>query len=443
MKFTITNNTGLDSDDVYIWFQNPITATFEDGGEKVESGKSYSVSEIGSGINMTKFISGRVFCSLGAPLPANTSIPQFYNTAPPADNNSFNNRHQLACEITLTPSPADTANLSTIDWITQTAALRNFDVNQKQLARLGFPENVDVSSLGANLRKLTSGGAVFKSSGNADGNKPTAYSKSGTGTPKTQNPASGSEVRILGPSQSFGLVQKSLTGYPSFKDYIASIIKNNQTAHLKATQDYGVGVYDLTATTSAATTPDWSLGEVTMKGSITPHGASKSETHTIVIPAKSLSDTTIYGGTTGSPSNDTPQNERKGIGYLLDGTPTDGGANTAATLAVRDYLAGLNYGFIGSSVINPNNSGKTYGESPSSLWGGKGLQFKGFSEVQPNNPFYNQWAEEIHKFSGGEVYGFSYDDVFAPVSIGVVQQDETDVARLDLELLPYVPGASS
>ena len=81
----------------------------------------------------------------------------------------------------------------------------------------------------------------------------------------------------------------------------------------------------------------------------------------------------------------------------------------------------------------------------SQYWGALNLvtlapqTFKAFGEVQPNDAFYNQWASVVHQYSNGTVYGFSYDDAFAPVSIGVVKQGGASVARLDIVLLG-LPG---
>ncbi|MFO0946750.1 MAG: hypothetical protein U1D30_12525 [Planctomycetota bacterium] len=456
LELTFTNNTGLSNNDVYIWFQNPLNATFHGTGHHVQSAKSYSLAEIGAGIDLTSFVGGRVFVSLGAPFPEQTDNarpPQFNNPSPPAVNNSYNNNHQLIGEITLIPSPGDTANISEIDWSSTPVAMRTFDAQGNQLRRIGFADDLNVTEYKNALRALTNGGAVILSGTNVAGNPPTATSQTGGSTVHPQNPSPGSEVRILSPTSNFILEQNGKQTYPSFASYVEHIRATHTAGSPIATLEgrffsgsaptYHFTVDSIEA--PGASDPSWSLGKVTLTGTLSDSGT----VHTIVIPFESFSDVTIYGGTTGSPVNQGHSTE-KGIGYYLDGVLTDGGANTAFTLPVRDFLAGLNYGYIASTVANPNDPGKTYGQSASQYWGSTNLVtnhsqiLKAFSAVQPLHPYYNPWAAIVHEYSHAMAYGFAYDDVFSKVGLGVVQEQGTPVARLDIVLFPQqtVPNAS-
>lgn len=448
LELTFTNNTGLANEDVYIWFQNPLNATFQGTGHQVQSAKSYSLAEIGAGIDLSSFIGGRVFVSLGAPFPEqtdNSKPPQFNQPSPPAVNNSYNNNHQLIGEITLTPSPWDTANISDIDWASTPAALRTFDAQGNQLKRIGFSDDLDVTAYKNALRALTNGGAVVLAGTNVEGNPPTATTQTGGTIVHPQFPEPGSEVRILSPTSDFILGQNGKQTYPSFANYIEHIrsqqVSGTPIATLEGRFFSGnVPTYHFTVDSieaPGASDPAWSLGKVTLTGTLSDSGT----VHTIVIPFESFSDITIYGGTTGSPVNQGISPE-KGIGYYLDGVLTDGGANTAFTLPVRDFIAGLNYGYIASTVENPNDPGKTYGESASQYWGSTNLItnqnqiLNAFAAVQPLHPYYNPWAAIVHEYSHGLAYGFSYDDVFSKVSIGVVQEGGVPVHRLDIVLFP-------
>lgn len=456
LELTFTNQTGVANSDLYVWFQQPLTATFHGTGNPVHSQTSYSLAEIGPGIDLASYVGGRVFVSVGAPFPIQTNNaqpPQFNQSSPPAINNSFNNRHQLIGEITLTPAAGDTANLSNIDWVSMPAAMRTFAADGTELKRIGFADDLNVNAYLDALSALTNRGARISSDANAPGNPPTATAQTGVTTEYPQAPAPGSEVRILAPTSNLVLEQMGKQSYPSFSNYIQHI--HDSVAQLPlgtpiatlegrffsgSAPTYHFTVDSIEAPSGSA--PVWSLGKVTLTGTLSDNPA---QTHTIVIPFESFSDTTIYGGTTGSPSNQ-GGNEQKGIGYYLDGVLTDGGANTAFTLPVRDFFAGLNYGYINSTVLNPNDPGNTYGASASQYWGGTNLVtnlpqiFRGFDEVQPDHPYYNSWANVVHDYSHGLAYGFAYDDVFAPVSIGVVQQGATPVARLDIVLLAHSPA---
>jgi hypothetical protein len=448
LTLTFTNNTGLADSDVYIFFQDPITATFAGTGNTVESQKSYSLATIGTGINITTFNGGRFFSSLGAPFPADTNPPQFVN--PPSgpgleSNNSYNNRHQLIGEITT----GAVANLSNIDWVAQPAAMVTYDAGNNQIDRIGYANGYNSATLGTKLSGLTGGDAQFNSIANLAGNDPTYYSQTGSGTTASQSPAVGSPVRIIGGSQTAFLVSEGLTSYPSFQGYINSIIANNPGASEANPIARLSGQFFLDGTTYSAKVtsieaptvgdPSYSFGQVTIEGT-----TSDEDDFVIIIPYESLTNSTIYGGTTGSPDNPDPTNE-KGIGYLLSingdtPEPTDGGANTVYTLAVRDFFAGLNYGFIDSPEINPNDPtlGTAYKDSESAYWGTTNLLTGAtnpetplfFEELQKDDPFYNAWAKVIFEESGGTVYGFAYDDTFNKVQIGVGD----GVDRLDIIL---------
>lgn len=452
LTLTFTNNTSLADSEVYIFFQDPITATFVGSGNTVELQKSYSLATIGAGIDVTTFMGGRVFTSLGAPFPVNTNPPQFINapSGPGLEgNNSFNNRHQLIGEITT----GSVANLSNIDWVSQPAAMVTYDSGNNQIDRIGYANGYNSATLGSKLSALTGGDARFNSIANLAGNAPTYYSQTGNGTTATQSPAAGSPVRIIGGSQTAYLIGQGLNSYPSFDGYINSIMANNPSASAANPIARLSGQFFLDGTTYSAKVtsieaptvgdPSYSLGQVTIEGT-----TSAGNDYTIVIPFESLTNATIYGGTTGSPTNPDPTNET-GIGYKLSVNggsfvDTDGGANTVYTLAVRDFMAGLNYGFIDSAEINPNDpaAGTTYKDSESAYWGTTNLLTGAtnpetplfFEELQPGDPFYNAWAKVIFDESGGTVYGFAYDDTFNKVQIGV----GTGVERLDIVLFDDV-----
>ncbi len=248
-------------------------------------------------------------------------------------------------------------------------------------------------------------------------------------------PGAGQDVRILGPDQ--------VSGYPSFSNYITSIINNNPSpseaapiARLKgkffASSPSEQGIYDckVTGIEQSGSDPAGSLGKVTIEGTFTPDDG-EPVTVTIVIPADQFNDGNIYG------ANPT---------FTVNGVTHTISDNDAYAAVVRDFLAGLSYGYIDSDIPNPNDPGKNYGESESQYWGSTNLitlakqVFKGFDEVQTEEEFYNVWAALVHEYSDGSVYGSAFDDAFAAVQLGVEKEtvDGTtyDVDRLDIEILP-------
>lgn len=471
LELTFTNLTGLDDSEVFIYFDSSFSGTFNNGGLSFETEKSYSLATIGSGSSATSGVTlagagGRIFSTIGAPFPATTPTPQFINqpTGSFTQNNSFNNRHQLLGEITT----GSVGNLSNIDWVTQPAAMRTFNSSGTQLERIGYADGYNSSNLRTKLNALTSGGAEFTSIANLSGNDPTQYSRSGTPTTAAQSPAIGSPVRTISPTNNSVLVADGKTSYPSFNSYIGSINTNNPSpsaanpiAKLEgqffsgSTPDgkfYEAKITGLDLPSGGD--PSYSLGQVTIEGTTyssydsgTNTFSGEVNTFTIVIPYESLTDVTIYGGTTGDENNATPSNQ-KGVGYNLSvnggsSTPTNGGANTIYTLAVRDFFAGLNYGYIDSDTINPNDpmSNVMYKDSASAYWGTTNLLTGAIATNAPlyfadlqSDPFYNQWASVISEESNNSVYGFAYDDVFNNVQIAL----GAGVDRLDIVLLPDI-----
>jgi len=459
LQLTFNNQTGLPDSEVYIYFEDALTATFWGNSNTVTQGQSYSLETIGSGgIDLTSITGGRIFAMVGAPFPETTTVPQFINApAGPGlnGNNSYNNTHQLLGE--LTTGSTGVANLSNIDWVAIPAIMKTFNSGGTQLGQIGYTSNTFSSAtMNQRLTALTNGGATFTSIPNLAGNPPTAYSQTGTPSIVPQSPASGSDVRIIGSSQYQYLASQNLSNYPSFQGYINSINTNNPTpsqanpiAKLKG-QFFvpGSPVYEAYVTgltLPGSGDPSYSLGQVTITGTTTTGPGGAAEPFTIQIPYESLTNATIYGGTTGSPTNPDPNNQA-GVGYNLSVNggafvPTDGGVNTIYTAAVRDFLAGLNYGFIDSTVANPNDPGNTYKESFSYLWGTTNLLTGAMNPEEPlfygqlqTSPFYNQWAEVIWELSGGSVYGFGYDDTFNIVQLGL----GGDVSKLEITLLPDI-----
>ena len=83
--------------------------------------------------------------------------------------------------------------------------------------------------------------------------------------------------------------------------------------------------------------------------------------------------------------------------------------NDVYCAALRDVIAGFNFGFVGSPVTNPH-TGKPFGKSSTDTWVNTKSDYA-YSGAQPNNPtFYNQYANVIARAS--DSYGFPFGDTF-------------------------------
>jgi Beta-1,3-glucanase len=176
--------------------------------------------------------------------------------------------------------------------------------------------------------------------------------------------------------------------YASFKDYLDKVFSvPTATILLQNTYD-GIGnppspdfqpqeyqsssvTYDGTTLTIQGTTPI--LKDFTMTS------AMDADTFNSVLYLAVMSYAWSYGTTSNSSGNT--------------------GDNNVFSAISRDLMAGFAYGFIGS---------EQFGSQPSSAWMGAS-DTEVFSDIQPNNPYYNPWANAINDcFS--DVYTFPFND---------------------------------
>jgi len=451
LDITFTNSSGLPDSEVYIWLQQDVTGTFKGTGNPVEKNKSYSLATIGSqGLDISSWAGGRLFASYGAPFPGMTSdgsAPQFINppnafpklsTAPGAPtpiNNSFNNRHQLIAELTT----GGNGNLSNIDWVAIPARLTTSTGGVEQQSR-GFSSGFSAAqsyAYGNALSGLTSGFANLNAISNAAGNDPTSSPQTGSGSVQPASPGSGNPVRVVGPTQqSFFTSTNASENYRSFDAYVSAIRAANPNPSASSPVARLAGkffagstpTYDAKVTQfDAPADPTTSLGSAVIEGML-----SSGESFTITIAESSFTNDNVYSASSSFEFD-----------VSVDGAPATTqnlGTNNAYTLPVRDFVAGLNYGFINSPITNPNDPtpNTTYGDSESQYWGSLNLitldpqTLLAFDQVQPHNPYYNQWAQTVYQTTGGEVYGFPYDDVFN------TNQVDLNVDVLNIELFPSI-----
>ena len=193
--------------------------------------------------------------------------------------------------------------------------------------------------------------------------------------------------------------------YPSFEKYIKSVFSGSNTINLsnqydgiqnppsddfkpQSYQSSSVS-YDGTTLEIKGTTSE--LGKFSMTSKLSYGDLSNA------IYLSVLNYAWSYDGTNGSGSN-------------KNGNTGD---NNVFSAISRDLLAGFAFGFIGSSA---------YGTKPSSEWQ-SATTSNVYSGIQPNEPYYNQWANIINGCFN-DVYTFPFNDYLSgyapelPVSSG-------------------------
>ena len=358
-------------------------------GGDLRLGKNYSLTDLASGIQLTKFIGGRICVALGEPFrsvePKTGNNPNFNNPSLP----DFNLRWDKA-EITYdTNNPFSGVNLSATDFFSVRLKIHTYS-RGKLVTTLTWQQPI---------------ASIFHETGLLSGfSRDAVCSDNKTGVPTVGlTPDSViNVVRIIAPSTIPAAVDNP---YPSFQNYIDHI-------KAKAIETGIQGTFNAFTTYKFTALVD-SGGALVMMGTITTHSVPQS--HVIVIRENEL-DRGIY---TADPLCE------------IDGVKKHVG-NDAFGTTVRDVLAGFNLGFIGSNEPNPNAPGKTFGQSASYQWYTPKLPDKyAFSGAQPNHPFYSRYAAYLVTVT--DAYGFPYTDLtqspFADLKPG-------EIDRMDIIVLP-------
>lgn len=189
-------------------------------------------------------------------------------------------------------------------------------------------------------------------------------------------------IRVISPST---VPFTSTFAYPSWTDYINKMKTTTMPRVAGNFFGNGGGTYDFTASIDA-------------NGSVVMDGTAQGQHKNIVIPGDYLVG-----------SNNLYRCDPK---FTVDGQPWDMGKNDACCAAVRDLYTGFHYGFLGSTVTNPNN-GQPLGAGPTGSW----LQDSNnrFTPVPKDKlfsgagPFYNKYAAYIASVS--DAYGFPFSDM--------------------------------
>ncbi|KIC51553.1 hypothetical protein [Tateyamaria sp. ANG-S1] len=351
------NNTGQADDQVWVQFLNGYFGggqTGAGGTVKLSGNKGYSLADL------TSALPG--FPSLGS--VANVSLNNFTN------GRIYLNLGDTPLSTTAgnQPQPGDKSDP---DYLTQYAYV--------ELNVFGNgSNNMDISNI--DFFSFTVTAATYKGGKLADqltsqdtSTLMTAIKKVAPAAALVTDSAKDT-VRVLGP----GLA----SGYHTWSEYMAFL--ENQTTKIAGT--FGSDQpYDLTASFDSKTSV------VTLSGTIN----STTQT-TITIPYSEMNAVTgVYGA---NPS------------YSVNGGPSVPFANDIYGWIVGDLVAGMNWGFPGSSTPVPGQTGKTMGQLTSSEWFSTAVAHTSvqFSGAQSNDDFYNTYAAANQPLT--EAYGFPFTD---------------------------------
>jgi len=348
---------------------------------------SIQLSTIQNGtINFTQFVSGVVYASVGGPL-GTTAAPAPTNSGDPG----YNLQWQAVAEITYSGAAADSGDITSIQFFALPSVVQVIGAG-KVLQSAGF--NVTTSALETQI-------AALSSTPNVDIIK------------STKGNNIGQIVRVLAPNQFGGTKDSKNTkyytvgGFPSFQAYVQAQYQSGAMALITGKLN-GVS-YSFTGTADAS-------------GNIIITGVYSGVTYTITLQADApLTDGS--GLTNYIQSWNIYSCPGAGDGIVTtgsDGTSSTAGNSTlptnVQTQILHDLWCGYNFGFIGSTVLDPK-TGVPFGGETSQLWFKDSTPASLYAGLQPNHPFYNQYSALISSASNGSAYGFPYADAVPGVTL--------------------------
>jgi hypothetical protein len=425
LNVTFINNSGEQDSLVSIGFLSPPAAistilieNCKDGSaiHPLDNGKGpypfagnwYALDELSEGVSITAFSGGRIYVAYGTPW---TVQYEGYEPAQAVTDPNFHLRYDKI-EMTFSGSPYDVANLTGIDYWSIPMSLKTFYSGRHVQTVYGLLPGVTTEKLFNALNALTTPPVSgLTGPGGIDGAPVPALVPGHYET----SPAF---ARIIGPSSYPPIFPAPgaipVQPYRLFRDYLVYLLEtfgpgtgtdfiptlgNGVIANI-AGNFSGAGepvplfgpqskqIYNLVATI------DNNL-DITLTGTVGSDPAT-----TIVMLFRSddlLNPAGIYGGN--APF------------YLNGGSTPVNPQNDVYGWICGDLLAGLNIGAVGSST---SYNGSIIGALPSENWFfGKLPSALYFNWLQPNGPYYNQWAAILSRYS--QAYSFAFTDRLAPV----------------------------
>lgn len=393
------------------------------------AGNWYTLDDLSEGVSITAFSGGRIYVAYGTPW---TILHAGYEPGQAVTDQNFYLRYDKI-EMTFTGNPGDVADLTSIDYWSIPMTLETFLDGKNVQTVSGLLPGATTKQLFDALNALTTPPiSGLPGPGGIDGTPipalvPGQYQAYPTGpTPGT------AFARIIGPSSyppnypAPGAIP--VQPYQLFHDYLFFLLKT-----------FGPG-------TGTTTIPPLGDGVIaTIKGNFAgvgnpapQSGPQSKQAYNMVATIDSNLDVTLTG-TVGSVSTtmlfkvDDLLNPAGIYGgnapFYLNGatTPTNLG-NDVYGWVCGDLFAGFNIGAVGSPT---NYNGKVVGALPSESWFfGKLPLPLFFSGLQPNKPYYNEWAATLAQYS--QAYNFAFTDRFARV-FASLNPEKVDKLQIVLE----------
>lgn len=371
------NLSEFDREDVYVWFTGAAGYDLKITGQSqnIVLGTAYNLSDLSGGLEMERFVAGRVYFSLGAPLGTSGLKPDgtpLNNPGVLQGDIGYNVRHDFM-ELTYTPNPADVADLTSMD---QFAIPLHLQLKKNGAALAG-------SNTSAGWKGHTDQQVV-------DALRPLSLSQSNIYT------VNGEFVRANGATKFPALYQNSPGDARSMTAYLDHI-KENQPAR---------GPMIIKGQFSAEVAYEYSAA-LDDNGNyvLTKTGGATGNPQSIVVPSSYKS----------GPNEQDPMVSLALAIYLsnpwysVDGGPVGPTQNDVAGAVARDLFAALNLGYVSSDhivtasdTVDPGLIGKPIYELSTIQMRSLTVAFDDVGE------FYNIYANEIRKLS--DSYGYAYSD---------------------------------
>lgn len=432
--FTLLFDQSAYRGDVWIQVQDPFYASttnnfkatyangtksinFTDAGNQVLMSLPVKLSDIGAGgLNIT-FSDSAVFYVFYDDPTGNS------RTAAPSQ--TVSTQRFMPFELTMMGGSGDQGNLTAINYFTSTLSIHSYQNNPIQ-----NPAELALQHTGFGSFTATQIGARFAA---ATGGNPNAVVKD----------AKGNIVRYLGPSNTFSVTNP----WPSFIPYTLSIHAANQSTTIQRTNGFNfaapdnTSVYQFGADMIATANAD---GSLTITGSITASVNAAIKPGNSALPSGGAWTGATFAFSVGTTPTDNDNFNNAIYGQVANSAvsltgqawsdfqtftqntlqdptkPRDpntnpslydlGAYNTTLSMFIGEVTTGLLGGFFNSDY-EPGGVPPAIKNMPSNNWWSLN-PIVAFSEIQPQNPYYNIYANVVFDTSNNTVYGVPYSDRF-------------------------------
>ncbi len=477
----------------------------------------------GTGLNFTSGTSVRAYVSYGSALTFSGSgvdggllsfgSPSYVNTSDP----NYGKRWDVF-ELTVTPAPGDQGDITAINGMAipmrMTSSISGTAIQSVQtttnfnqlVQNLTNYQTANAANNVSNLPTVATNSGTFTRIVGINNGAQAGATVTGTGANTLYSSGSSGGGATIGANADFGnYVEAIHTGTITtplqfdtaavisgtnfgFKAVLSGTTWNpNATYTSTWTQESGTSSYTVSGSLGSVTTSGTGAALV-VSGDFTANGATTGKFSVIVPPdvktgtaatSNYLQSATIYAGTAlanfgliytySSGTAGTPMTFYNANDFVTAVGKDNAGQGTALIQQVfHDLAAGLNFGLVGSNVIDPL-SGMTFNNEGSEYWtmwetlknggtvitttgtwnlnGAPGTQNPGqmpfYADAQGSaNGFYNQWAALIYN-SSTSAYGNPYSDYLQEVDVNLLSSPGQNTYNITGVNVTFLPDGSS